>query len=255
MAEEASLAKKRVRSTSYPAYGLEKAITNIEQLESNLGRGPFSRESAAKALGYSGVSGTSGKAVAALVHYGLLTRSGDTYEVSELTDRIVRWSDQVERRNAISEAAKAPKLFRQLFESYVSKSVPSMLAHILAREHKIGGNVADEVVKIFTETMTYSEHLKNGVLVELKLDDAPVVAEFSDGEKAQEAESEKTVVQQPERNSPSSANVNMQRMDIVPGLTLLYDSTIAFELFTNADFVTALQALKTQAEAKRSGSS
>lgn len=248
MADASTPAKKRARSTPYPAYGLEKAIANIKTLEENLGHGPFSRESAAKALGYSSLSGSSGKAVAALAHYGLLARTGDTYEISEITEKIMRWKDESERLSAIRQAASQPKLFQRLLDTYSGKSVPSMLSHILAREHKIGANVASEVVKTFEDTMTYAGYLRNGVIV----DPGSSTPNDSDSqEKPPLKDADTTGQGHGKRDEHVNTSPNMQSMDIVPGVVLLYDSKIAFDLFTNAEFVSALYSLKQQAEAKR----
>ena len=80
--------KKRERSVAYPGIPLEEAVAAALSLRTALGKAAFSREDAANALGYKGVSGASSVKVASLVHYGILNRTGNTYVLSELSERI-----------------------------------------------------------------------------------------------------------------------------------------------------------------------
>jgi hypothetical protein len=235
---------KKVRSASYPATNLEKAIQNVQTIKSNLGKGPFSRDSAAKALGYSGISGKSATVVAALVHYGLLNRKVDTYTVSELSDEILTYRDDAERQAAIVKAAKHPKLYNALVKAYDGRSLPGMLDHILVREHGIGEKVAPNVTKDFRSSMSFAGLLVNGVV-----NSAPQEGGSPNpSDTSTVGQSEETPAGQPPRNDPGirtpDLSQGMQHVEIADGVILSYRGDLAFQLITTPEFATALQSLK-----------
>lgn len=155
------------RSVAYPAVTLEVAIELVSKLRSALGKTPYSREEAAKALGYSGISGASARAVAALVHYGLLDRNGNTYSTSELAEEIIHPTDEtgLSKKQAIAKAALAPKLFDRLVDKFRNQSLPGLLENILLREG-VSSNSAKDVAIIFKETLQFAGMLVNGVVVD-----------------------------------------------------------------------------------------
>jgi hypothetical protein len=76
---------KKERSHAYPVMALADALTRISNINENLGlQGRYNRETIATGMGYSGLSGTSARAVAALAQYGLLDREKDQYSLSRL---------------------------------------------------------------------------------------------------------------------------------------------------------------------------
>lgn len=165
---ESKKKKLKERSVAYPALTLENSIALVSKLRSGLGKGPYSREEAIKALGYSGVSGASARAVASLVHYGLLDRSGNTYSQSELTQEILYSTDETgdAKKRAILKAAQSPKLFEKIIEKFSNQSIPSLLENILIKEG-VSSNSAKEVATVLKETFLFSGILVNGVIVAL----------------------------------------------------------------------------------------
>jgi uncharacterized protein YifE (UPF0438 family) len=158
-------AKKRERSVSYPAIPLEEAITLSFELRKALGRGPYSREDAAVALGYKGVSGTSATKIATMTHFGLLTRHGNAYSQSELADRINHPVSEEDRTMAIRESVRTPKLYQDLLEQYLGQALPTHLANILMRKG-VGAGVAEDVANNFRISSEFAGLLKNGVVTE-----------------------------------------------------------------------------------------
>ena len=76
-ATENTVNKKHTeRSSPYPSSNLETAIEDVATLRERLGKGPYSREEAAQALGYKGVNGISASRIASCGYFGLLSRSG-----------------------------------------------------------------------------------------------------------------------------------------------------------------------------------
>lgn len=154
------------RSIAYPALTLESAIAMALKLRDGLGKGPYSREEAAKAAGYSGISGASARAIAALVHYGLIERNGNTYSQSQNTEEILFPIDDTgfTKKQAIINAARTPKLFEKMIERFKGQSLPGLLENIFMKEG-IAKNSAKEASLTFKETLQYSGILINGVIV------------------------------------------------------------------------------------------
>ncbi len=158
--------KKRERSTAYPACSLETSLNDIMNLKERLGKGPYSREEAAKALGYSGINGISAGRIAACVHYGLLARSGSAYGISDLANRIISPTSEDERRSAIMEAFRAPALYNKLIQAYMGSALPTMLPNILARNYGIADKAASSAAQTFKESAEYAGMLKSGVIIQ-----------------------------------------------------------------------------------------
>jgi hypothetical protein len=231
---------KRVRSSSYPAVNLDKAIERAQIIKNNLGKGPFSRESAARALGYSGLSGKSTTVIAALVHYGLLARKADTYTISELTDAILTYRDESERKTAVLKAAQTPKLYSSLIKAYEGRSLPAMMGHILARDYGINERVAPQVAKTFAESMTFAGLLVNGVLTlpSNAVHDGEILAP------ARTTTVPDTSVQSVAPRAILTNNAEMQQITVTDGVFLSYRSELAF----NPEFAAALKAFKVSVE-------
>ena len=158
--------KKRERSTAYPACSLETSLGDVTKLKERLGKGPYSREAAAKALGYSGINGISAGRIAACVHYGLLTRSGSTYYISDLASRIINPTSESEKSLAIAEAFQVPALYSKLIQAYMNEALPTMLPNILARNYGIADKAASNAAQTFRESAEFAGMLQGGVIVQ-----------------------------------------------------------------------------------------
>lgn len=163
--EEKSNDKKAVeRSSSYPGVTLEAAIGYTETLRKNLGSTAFSRESAAQALGHPSINGTSIKKTAACVHFGFLTRQGNTYRQSELSDRYFNPTSEAERSEALIEAIQAPTLYGKLLTELNGKSLPGMLENVLTRNYGITEKASAQAAKDFRSSAEFAGVLVNGVI-------------------------------------------------------------------------------------------
>lgn len=156
--------KPRKRSASYPAFSLEEAIDATKSLKEKLGDGPYSREHMATALGYKGVTGSSGMKIASCVHFGLLERNGNTYSQSELAGRYFNYLSEEEHTQILVEAFSRPALYQKLLAEYNGKSLPQMLESIFVRNYGIQENVARSAVANFKDSAGFVGVLKNGVL-------------------------------------------------------------------------------------------
>lgn len=156
--------KKRERSVAYPSFSLKEAIGSSDQLRKALGKGPYSRDEAAIALGYKGVSGISATKISTMVHFGLLNRNGNTYSQSELAERINHPLSDEDRNNAISEAIQIPKLYKDLLAQFSGQALPTQLGNILIRKG-ISAKISDSVAENFQNSLEFSGSLKNGVVL------------------------------------------------------------------------------------------
>lgn len=163
--EEVKKPVSKVRSASYPNASLQEAVDMTLKIKNALGNASFSRDSGAKALGYGGVNGASAAKIAALVHFGLLSRSGNVYRVTSIADRIALPISDDDKNLAIIEAAKSPKLYSTLAAKFNNSSLPAMLNNILVHDHGINEKVSKKVVSDFVSSMEFAGLLKNGIIV------------------------------------------------------------------------------------------
>jgi len=172
--EKNPIAKKRERSSANPAVSLKQAVDLVKKLQTNNGPGPYDRKTAAKGLGYSGVSGPSASRIAALAHYGLLSKKGGAYSLTSLAKEMLFPKEENQAENAIIKAAQTPHLYKQLIIKLNSRALPKLLNNILIQDFGISTKVAEGVAETFKESMEFAGLLKDGVLnVPLIDDDAP----------------------------------------------------------------------------------
>lgn len=157
---------KKNRSAAYPSTGLAEAVEQLKMIHNDLGKGPFDRDSAAKSIGYNGVSGASASKIAALVHYGLIQRVGSGYIETDLGTSIVLSFDQEEESRALLEAFKSPTLFSKLLSDFGGKALPAKLEVILVRQYRITEQASKDAAKAFRESAEFVGVLKNGFLIE-----------------------------------------------------------------------------------------
>lgn len=186
MSDETKKTQKKVdRSVAYPSVTLSDAIEFTRKLREALGKGPYSREEAAKALGHTNLTGPAARKVAALVQYGLLERNGNTYSQSQRAQDILKPLSDESRDAAIQRAAVSPRLFAKLVGKFGGQALPSLLQNIIVRDG-VSEGAAEEVVRIFTDTMQTSNLLINGVLTKVEITEdedssegVPVIAQVS----------------------------------------------------------------------------
>ena len=220
--------KTRKRSASYPAFSLQEVIEATKSLKEKLGDGPYSREHMATALGYKGVTGSSGMKIASCVHFGLLERNGNTYSQSELASRYFNYLSDDERTQILIEAFSRPALYQKLIEEYGSKSLPQMLESIFVRNHGIQENAARGAVANFRESAEFVGALKNGVLnVEVSVGEGqPVAGANHMASKAYSAASVQNVGQTA-HNIVDTVNGDHLSVRLPSGLVLSYAQELA----------------------------
>jgi hypothetical protein len=164
MAEELNQKKVVGRSAAYPGFTLEQAVEATKTLRTKLGNAPYSRDIAAKALGYSGVTGSSSTKIAACVHFGLLVREGNSYKQSDLANQIFNPQSEEERSFAVRTAFRTPNLYVKLLSAFGGKALPTLLENILVRQYEIQERAAGDAATIFKKSAEYAGMFTNGIL-------------------------------------------------------------------------------------------
>lgn len=153
------------RGVQYPGDSLAEAVTLLEKVRTGVGFASASRELIAQALGYKGLTGTSGRRVATLGHFDLIERTGNgSYKISDLGRRILMPTSEAEKALALAEAAKRPSLYLQVIAKYQGSALPQMLANILARDFKVYAGASEDAAKGLRETVEFAGLLRNGIL-------------------------------------------------------------------------------------------
>ncbi len=147
----------RERSKAYPGCALEDCVRFTGMIKKALGRGTHDRESLAKAMGFSTVSGAVSPKIAALVHFGLLERTGSGYELSALSRSITDPLDDGEHRKAVRDAFALPTLYQDIIDKFEPDGkIPSQLATHLHRFHGITDAASAQAAEIFVSSGRYA---------------------------------------------------------------------------------------------------
>lgn len=109
----------RIRSPGYPNQPLEQVIDYVRQVHGEDRQHPIDRETIARHMGFSGLSGSSDRALSALMHFGLMekVKKGEM-RVTDLALRVLHPQDGGEAREALHEAGFSPELFKELRDRY-----------------------------------------------------------------------------------------------------------------------------------------
>ena len=238
-AEEAKI--KKERSTAYPGIALEQAVTISKKLIESYGKSPFSRENAVQALGFK-AGGSSFTKVAALVHYGLLARKGNSYENSGLGERVAYFQSDEDLKGAIAQAALTPRLFTTLANDYSGRAIPGLLKNILITQHKINRNVADDVATIFKDSLEYAGLYVNGIVASVT-DLIPAESKESISPQTAMPSNSKPVMFSREASAMPKIPAGMQSVTLPSGIVISYPSEVAY-LFALGKFGTQIEALE-----------
>ncbi len=146
----------RVRSPGYPNVGLGEAVDNARKIYDGDYTNPVTRETAARHMGYAGTTGTSDRAISALMHYGLLSRvSKGEIQVSDLAMEILFPENPEARARAVNEAGNKPSLFGRISEKFPDgRPSDHSLRNFLAREGFASAAV-DPAIKSYLDTQQF----------------------------------------------------------------------------------------------------
>ena len=147
------------RSPKHPSIGLPTALERTKTLFDAHQQNPATREIVAHGLGFNKLHGQSRRYISALSQYGLLEKVDGELRVSELAMTCLFPQSEVERAEAVRQAASSSKLFKELQEKYPS-TLPTeeMLTTWLVR-NKFSPAGAERAAIAYLETMRHVEGL------------------------------------------------------------------------------------------------
>jgi hypothetical protein len=151
----------RQRSPSYPSLTLEQAIDMVAKIHKANRTNVISRETAARDMGYTGLTGRSLTVLASLAQYGLIEKAGKgDVKVARRAVEILHPVEDEHRVEAICEAAMAPAFFRSLRERFTD-GIPSENA---LRSFMVQNDFNDvaigPAISAFLETTAFAENAK-----------------------------------------------------------------------------------------------
>ncbi|MDF1504392.1 hypothetical protein [Roseisolibacter sp. H3M3-2] len=162
---EMETGSKEERGVRSPGFSLPEALELLRQVRTGVGYGRASRDTVAKAMGFTSLNGRSNRAIGALTHFGLMERSGAAaLQISDLGRRLLMPRDDVESRDGLAQAAMEPTLYQRLFGRFGGHGLPSLLPNILVREFGVHANTSEDVARIFRESVEFAGLLRHGIL-------------------------------------------------------------------------------------------
>lgn len=150
----------RSQSPGYPQFALPKAIAGARKIFAADRRSVIDREVAQKHIGYSGQSGAADKALATLLHFGLVERVGKgQVRVSQCAVDIIHPDGEQARRCALMDAAFRPQIYKDLRERFGNHVSETALHSYLVRENFLDRAIGP-VSNGYLETLRYLEQEK-----------------------------------------------------------------------------------------------
>jgi hypothetical protein len=136
---------------------LNEAIESARALWKREKRTPVSDEVAARAFGYSSLSGRARTKLAALRQFGLVESAGKGTAVSPLALEILHNpTDSDAYLQAVRQAALKPALFRELFATHADASNEALRSVLLVSK-KFSEEGADTAIKSFRDTLAVAK--------------------------------------------------------------------------------------------------
>lgn len=148
----------RMRSPNFPGLSLEEAVKFAKPIWDKNRKVLIAREVAAKDLGYSGLTGRSLKVLGAMNQYGLIeNKAGGQMRVSQLAeDILIGYPEQV-KRAAVSEAARSPSLFREVYERFEGHVPSDNAVRSFFLQKGFTNEGVEKALRSFGETNRYAE--------------------------------------------------------------------------------------------------
>jgi hypothetical protein len=149
--------KERLRSPNYPTFGLSSAVSRVELMYKANGKASVHSEAAVKPLGYNSLNGRSLSVLGTLKQYGLIEYTGTKLLKPSQLALTILLSPQgsPQRRRALQDAARKPKVFADLFEYYGGDGIPgddAMVSH-LTLSTSFSQEAATRAIASFRETL------------------------------------------------------------------------------------------------------
>lgn len=151
----------RMRSPNYPSLSIRQAIDMVAKIYRTERTNDITREDAAKAMGYTGLTGRSMTVLGALVHFDLLAKtSKGSVKVTPTAEAILHGITTTERDEATLKAAFAPQLFQAIHNRFPD-GIPSnaTITSFLVREG-FSDVAVGPAINAFLETYREVENIR-----------------------------------------------------------------------------------------------
>lgn len=150
----------RHRSPSYPSSPLGEAIEIARRLHQVERTNTVDREVAAKAIGYSGISGRSATVLSNLIQYGLIERAGkNEVRVTARLVEILHPDSDDSFAAALHEAANEPALFEQISERFPNGTPSEAALESFLVKRGFTFAAIPPAIKAYLETFRYIENI------------------------------------------------------------------------------------------------
>lgn len=174
---------KRPRSAAYPSLTIEEAIKFVSQIKKSFPSTSFKREDVSAILQKSAIH----RDIAAATQYALIDRTEDTYKLSSKVQLILNFIDEEEKKTAILECFRSPKLYSELIERFYGHVIPpdQQLKAILVRFHNITEGASQQAAEVFLANALFSGALNENRILFGEADrkpDLPMVTEKGQGD-------------------------------------------------------------------------
>ena len=144
--------EERKRSKNYPGASLRDSVENLKAVHAALGLGAHKREDISIVIGSPKLSGSSARKIAAMVAFGLMSKSGDGCAITQLGKKIVRPLDG-EEQDLLIQAFQNVALYREVFEAYSDEErLPDGMPIILERKFGIADGIGEYCFRFLRES-------------------------------------------------------------------------------------------------------
>jgi hypothetical protein len=150
--------KHRIRSPAYPAESLKAAVGRVQKIYDQDDESGSTIESAATHMGFNKAHGDAISALAGLKKFGLIEMRGDHVVVTKRAVNILFFPDQDRGKNALREAVLLPQAYRELFNRFKGKKLPSdqTLRSELIADKGFNPKAVDGFLKDFRASLAYA---------------------------------------------------------------------------------------------------
>ena len=216
------------RSPAHPGMSLEEAIEKAKLFYKNNKRYAVSRSdedpAAYTSIGYGTANGAAKRALSTLLQFGLLEKmpggEDSKVKISELGFKIAAYDDDPERDRHIAEAARNPKVFKELLDEFqdgLPASDPPIRTYLLNHDFKL--EAIPPLIRDFRATVTYAKLYEDGKInVEEEYEDDPNTMDLPrEIERAAETEAKRKEAERKEGGVTATASPSVpQGMKAIP---------------------------------------
>jgi hypothetical protein len=200
----------RVRSPGYPSISLDQAIEIVGKIYTADRTNGIDRDAAVRDMGYSGITGASGKMLANLLHYGLIEKAGKGgVKVSSLAVDILHPENEATKKAALYRSAFEPSLFSELRSKFKDGTASENAIRSYLMREGFSDVAVGPAISSFLETSRYlekegaSESQEAGDPIDIEL--APT-AKLHEGDRPMSPDRPKTADTRRSPNQPAPGN-------------------------------------------------